>query len=82
MNNLSVGITKAQVIEIMGRPATTAAPGAGVEVLRYNLYANVMSAFRVQHFVKLVKGKVDSYGKMGDFDSTKDPTYNFNIKNR
>jgi len=29
-----------------------------------------------------VEGKVESFGSMGDFDSTKDPTLNINIKSR
>ena len=85
MNRLSVGMTKQEVISVMGSPASTAAPGNGVELLRYRLSPTSDHAFygsTEEYFVRLVNGKVDSYGKMGDFDSTKDPTLNLNIKNR
>jgi hypothetical protein len=85
MNRLSVGMTKQEVVSTMGQPASTAAPGGGVEILRYRLSPTSDHAFygiTEEYFVRLVNGKVDSYGKMGDFDSTKDPTLNLNIKNR
>jgi hypothetical protein len=84
MNRLSVGMTKQEVVSTMGQPASTAAAGGGVEILRYEL----QNAHQVwwggysEYFVRLVNGKVDSYGRMGDFDSTKDPTLNLNMKNR
>ncbi len=34
MNRLNVGMTKQEVISAMGKPASTAAPGNGVEILR------------------------------------------------
>ena len=84
MNYLSVGMTKQEVFSILGQPSSTAAPGNGVEVLRYELatrdaYYNLVPN---EYFVKLINGRVDSYGKMGDFNSTKDPTWNVNIQNR
>jgi outer membrane protein assembly factor BamE (lipoprotein component of BamABCDE complex) len=84
MNRLSVGMTKDEVIHIMGNPASVAASG-GVEFLRYELSATHQQAeYNVteEYYVRLVDGRVDSYGKMGDFDSTKNPTFNYNIRNR
>ena len=80
MNQVSDGMTKKEVIAILGNPVSTASPGHGVEILRYNLDHAFVGW--EEYYVKLVDGKVDSYGKMGDFDSTKDPTLNLNIKNR
>jgi hypothetical protein len=80
MNQVSDGMTKKEVISILGNPVSTASPGHGVEILRYSLDHAFVGW--EEYYVKLVDGKVDSYGKMGDFDSTKDPTLNLNIKNR
>lgn len=85
MNHLSVGMTKQEIVSTMRQPASTAASGGGVEILRYRLSPTSDRAFygiTEEYFVRLVNGKVDSYGKMGDFDSTKDLTLNLNIKNR
>jgi len=85
MNRLSIGMTKKEVISAMGDPSSTAAPGEGVEILRYELSPTVAAAeYHVtqEYYVKLINGRVDSYGRMGDFNSTKDPTYNYNIMNR
>ena len=85
MNRLNVGMTKKEVISALGKPSSTAAPGGGVELLRYRLSPTGDHAFygrTEEYFVKLVNGTVSSYGKMGDFDSTKDPTLDLNIKNR
>lgn len=85
MNRLYVGMTKQEVISVMGPPASTAAPGNGVELLRYRLSPTHDHAFygiTEEYFVGCVNGKVRSYGRMGDFNSTKDPTLNLNIKNR
>jgi len=82
MNRLSVGMTKQEVIGAMGEPQSSAAPGGGIEMLRYHLADNSDAALLgnyTEYYVKLVEGKVDSYGRMGDFNSTKDPTYNINV---
>ena len=84
-NRLSIGITKQEVLALMGRPSSTAAHVAGVEILRYRLSAtgrDILHRRTEEYFVRLISGKVDCYGKMGDFDSVKDPTRNLSIKNR
>lgn len=97
LNRLSIGMTKKEVVAVMGSPDSTAAPGNGVEILRYELtntsaatdlfllgVSHGATAYRgaQEFYVRLIDGKVDSYGRVGDFDSTKDPTINVNIKNR
>ena len=73
LNSINVGMSKAEVIKIMGNPESTSASG-GKEYLSY-LYQSRDVAFKVDtFFVCLVDGKVVEYGKKGDFDSTKDPT--------
>ena len=79
MNNLSKGMTKEQVIKIMGRPNSTSAKG-GAEYLNYKLVEDdwIQRSF----YVRLIDGYVDSFGKLGDFDSTKDPTININTNSK
>ena len=79
MNKISEGMTKRDVVAILGNPESTASPGHGVQILRYNL---AIPGNWQEHYVKLIDGKVDSYGKIGDFASTKDPTLNLNIKGK
>ena len=81
-NQLSIGMTKQEAISVMGQPMSTAAPGNGVEILRYHLYDAWGTGIQMEYFVRIVNGKVDSYGKVGDFDSTKDPTLDVNIRQR
>jgi hypothetical protein len=103
---LSVGMTKAEVIQVMGQPSSSRAT-EGVEFLIYKLQPGTSlgvgavcgmaglltigltygdprcrGGAEEDHFVKLQEGKVVSYGKVGDFDSTKDPTLNVNIKTK
>jgi hypothetical protein len=78
LNNLSVGMSKAEVVQILGTPESTSAT-RGVEFLTYSLReriarpdeASVPVSILGKYFVKLVDGTVESYGRLGDFDSTK-----------
>jgi len=106
-NQLSLGMTKAQVIELMGQPTSSRATG-GVEYLTYKLTPGATAGqgagcaalgvitFGIifagegtctggrpeDYFMQFSDGKLISYGKVGDFDSTKNPTLDLNIKNR
>lgn len=69
MNRLSVGMTKQEVVHVMGYPASTASPGGGIEILRYELSSTRLQAeyhITEEYYVKLVDGRVDSYGRIGD----------------
>jgi hypothetical protein len=75
MNNISLGMTKPEVIKKLGRPASTSAQ-SGVEYMNYKLSETGDDEFLgtyTPYFVRIVDGKVESYGRMGDFDSTKVP---------
>lgn len=75
-------MTKEEVIHVMGTPDSTAAPGGGMELLRYELASTVAQAeyhITQEYYVRLVGGRVESYGRMGDFNSTKNPTMNYNV---
>ncbi len=83
MNRLSLGMTKQEVVSVMGRPDSTSAPGDGVELLRYQLSPQggpIIHLITEEYVVKMVNGKVVTYGKTREVD--KDPTLNLNIKNR
>jgi len=90
IGNASLGMTKQQVMSTMGQPNSVSAKGR-TEYMMYNLctvQGGLMQDYRCMrwepYFVRLVNGKVESYGKKGDFDSTKVPesTRNINIKYR
>lgn len=88
MNQVSLGMTKQQVIEVLGPPVSTSAK-SGVEYLNYR-FLEVDAVERrhadptTPYYVRLVEGRVESYGRLGDFDSTKTPetksTIDLNIK--
>ena len=78
LNQISVGMNKAEVIKILGAPESTRA-NRGIEFLIYTLTERIAKPgeaplpfpIQGQYFVKLVDGRVESYGNLGDFDSTK-----------
>ena len=89
LNELSVGINKTDAIKVMGNPDRTSAKG-NVEYLIYRLayekdfseswfFGIFAKAYKDDYFIKIVEGKVDSYGRLGDFDSTKDPTFKLEL---
>lgn len=82
-NRLSVGMTKADVIQVMGQPQSISAK-EGVEYLLYTLGEGLtlgsdpygrakIDQTRNLYYVRLKAGVVDSYGRVGDFDSAKIP---------
>jgi hypothetical protein len=79
MNRLAVGMSKEEVLSVMGEPDETAAEGR-LMVLRYQL-ASPGAGYQAC-FVRLVDDKVESYGRMGDFGSSKAPALDLNITNK
>jgi len=76
MNSVELGMTKGEVIEKMGKPVSVSAQG-GREYLNYKLSEtddDAFMGFSTPYFVRLIDGKVESFGRSGDFDSTKKPT--------
>ena len=84
-------MSKAQVIQVLGTPQSVSAKD-GLEYLIYTLgermtvqSQDAMTKIDQQkgtYFVRLKNGVVESYGKVGDFDSTKTPELNINIRER
>ena len=64
MNKLHLGMSKAEVIEAMGHPDSTSA-NRDIEYLKYRFYSDGL--FTSEYYVKLQDGKVDAYGRSGDF---------------
>jgi hypothetical protein len=74
---LSVGMTKADVLKIMEvSPAQFPSQFKAYLNSEYIIY----ETHHGDYFVRLIDGKVNAYGKVGDFDSLKDPAFNVNIK--
>lgn len=76
IGGVQIGMTKEEVVRVMGSPVSVSAK-EGTEYLNYKLSETSDDAFRgwtTPYYVRLVGGKVDSYGRTGDFDSTQKPT--------
>lgn len=66
INGVSIGMTKAQVLKVMGTPVSVIAD-TNSECLNYNL-AEVPTAFDMPgtpYEIRLIDGKVVSYGRAG-----------------
>jgi hypothetical protein len=80
LNNISVGMTEAQVVKVLGQPQSTRAKDE-VEYLHYKLsesgdwvfwpMAGVLQPHN--YFVRLTNGVVDAWGKAGDFNNSNRP---------
>lgn len=84
INSLSTGMTKETVINAMGEPNSVSVTG-NTEFLHYKLSETADDAFYgfyTDYYVKIVGGTVESFGRLGDFDTTKDPTFNINTTNK
>ena len=65
MNNLRLGMTKAEVIEVMGNPSSTSEKDDTL-YLKYRLLSDYL--FKHDYYVRLTNGKVDAYGSAGQFN--------------
>jgi len=81
LNKVSVGMTRQEVIQTLGEPKSISARG-DLEYLQYRWVKTVVAAdanFPEDYFVAIKDGRVLSYGKKGDFDSTKLPAQRLEI---
>lgn len=77
ISSVKVGMTKDEVIQVMGKPTSTSAQGEGWEYLNFALSETSTAAYyglTTPYYVRLVNGKVESFGRVGDFNSTQRPT--------
>ena len=65
MNLLKLGMTRQEVIDAIGEPASTSAKRNTV-YLNYHLSSG--GFYSDAYYVRLQDGKVDAYGKAGDFN--------------
>lgn len=73
ISKVKIGMTRAEVISTIGKPASVSAKGK-MEYLNYSLSETGDQAFygiTTHYYVRLIDGRVESYGRLGDFDSTK-----------
>ena len=71
MGAVEPGMTRDEVIAVMGEPASVSAEG-DTERLNYKISETSNDAyygFTTPYYVRLVNGRVDSYGKTGEPDS-------------
>ncbi len=76
INSVQLGMTKEEVVAAIGKPVSVSAKD-GTEYLNYQFSETDDQAFyglTTPYYVRLVNGAVDSYGRMGDFDSTQKTT--------
>lgn len=74
---VSVGMTKAEVISVMGTPGSVSA-AEGVEVLRYPVSASraLFSTDFAEYYVRLVGGQVTDFGNASELGKgTADPKH-------
>ena len=64
LNGLQLGMTRDEVIQMVGKPNHVSARG-NVEFLNYKLRSQ--SIFTDEFFVRITEGKVDLFGRRGDF---------------
>ena len=79
---ISMGMTQHEVIEVMGPPETIAAQEGRVYL--FYTYApwydhSGADGGKESYFVRLIDSKVESFGRKGDFDSTKPETIRVEI---
>jgi hypothetical protein len=70
-NRINVGMSKQEAINIMGKPVNVSAK-EGVEYLNYQLAETASDDWNgtyTPYFVRIKDGKVDSFGKLDDFNS-------------
>ena len=64
LDDIQLGMTRDQVIQVMGKPNHVSAR-EDVVFLNYKLRSQ--SLFTDEYFVRITEGKVDLFGRRGDF---------------
>lgn len=83
LNGIQLGMSKAEVIERLGQPVSISAQNK-TEFLNYKLTETETDAkyeWVKPYYVRLIDGKVESYGRVGDFNSTQTPTVKIQQEN-
>lgn len=72
-------MTKHQTIEQLGEPESVAVQGDSEYYEYVSWWGLSMNEYQIW-YVRFIDGVVESFGRKGDFDSTKDDTQNINIQ--
>jgi len=65
LNSVSLGMTRDQVVGAIGEPSSTSEMG-NTQYLKYQLFSDWI--FTDRYYVRLTDGKVDAFGRVGDFN--------------
>jgi len=86
MNGVALGMSKAEVIAAMGQPSRISANN-NTEYMIYRLvydvlrhpFGNIVREYKSDYFIQIESNRVTKYGRVGDFDSTKNPESTINV---
>lgn len=83
LNRIEVGMTTDQVREIAGGPSMKSA-SQGSEYWRYRSVDGdprpYLASGAENYFIRFEGGKVSEYGRIGDFNTTRNPTMDVNVR--
>ena len=65
LNTVQLGMTRDQVVDIAGAPSSTSQMG-NTQYLKYQLTSDWI--FTDRYYVRLTDGRVDAFGRVGDFN--------------
>ncbi len=65
LNSVQLGMTRDQVVDVAGTPSSTSQMG-NTQYLRYQLISDWI--FTDRYYVRLTDGRVDAFGRVGDFN--------------
>jgi hypothetical protein len=65
LNDVRLGMSREEVVSSIGAPTSTSEMGDTV-LLKYSLYGDWI--FPDRYYVRLTGGKVDAFGRAGDFN--------------
>ena len=75
---MQLGMSRSEVIAILGKPIEIKVSGKSEYLMYSGRPAGRIAPFPGEiwqdYFYRFIDGRLESFGKMGDFDSTKDPT--------
>ena len=82
LSGIEVGMTKNEVLKAMGRPSDFKGFGRSIFFIYHAKGEDLGLMTWNSRYIKITDGKVESFGRWGDFDTTKDPTINVNVKDK
>lgn len=65
LNTVQLGMTRDQVVDVAGTPSSTSQMG-NTQYLKYQLTSDWI--FTDRYYVRLTDGRVDAFGRVGDFN--------------